>query len=389
MSCLLVLVLGVACALPSALPGAERAPFPRGVIVGARAAGMGNAFTAVANDSTAIWWNPGGVAMINGPAGNYYPEIALSWGTKSVTRSNKITTEVDTLPQFASIIMPIPNGGDAENPKSWSLATGLSFHNFFEQDLGLDIVDRTDQFWRFSGLISFEQRLKESGWWSQYGIGLTLDYGIRKFDQSVPPPPPLTPYLNVKDQTKGFGASIGVLVSIYKEPGRIDWKAGITYHSSINASNETVDGFSGAKFPAVLMFGVSREYLFGGIDQLQALLLSGNVELDGWGQVIGESGFNSKSIGFGAEYRRQMHDSMQTQNTLLGTFFLAARAGLQYRFARTIDYPNFPTINEPGSVIPTIGGGVVWNKFQLDLALNLGRSDLGEFGGVVSADYTF
>jgi hypothetical protein len=33
---------------------------------GARADGMGRAFTAVANDANAIWWNPGGLAFIRG-----------------------------------------------------------------------------------------------------------------------------------------------------------------------------------------------------------------------------------------------------------------------------------------------------------------------------------
>lgn len=381
MALLLLAALGVGV---SRLAAAERAPFPRGVIVGARAAGMGNGFAAVANDSTAIWWNPGGVAMINGPAGSFLPEIALSWGTKSVTRNNKITTQIDSLPQFVSVTMPLPVG------TNWSLATGLSFHKFFEQDLGLTLVDRTDEFWRISGLISFEHRVKDTpGWFTTYGLGLTIDYGIRRFDQSVPPPPPLTPYVSVKDSTKGIGASFGALVSVYRIPGQLDWKVGLTYHSPINASNSTVDGFSGAKFPAVLLFGVSREMLFGGVNQLQALLLTGNVELAGWSQVIGESGFDSKSFGIGAEYRRQMHDSSQENAAMLGTFFLSARAGLQYRLARTIDYPNFPTIDEPNSIIPTVGVGAIWNKFQLDLALNLGRSDLGEFGGVVSADYTF
>jgi hypothetical protein len=33
---------------------------------GARADGMGRAFTAVANDANAIWWNPGGLAFVRG-----------------------------------------------------------------------------------------------------------------------------------------------------------------------------------------------------------------------------------------------------------------------------------------------------------------------------------
>ena len=33
--------------------------------VGARASGMGDAYTAVAEDASATWWNPAGLAFIN------------------------------------------------------------------------------------------------------------------------------------------------------------------------------------------------------------------------------------------------------------------------------------------------------------------------------------
>src|SRR2546427_13190569 len=41
---------------------AVRAPAQISEAVGIRAQGMGGAFTAVADDATAAWWNPGGLA---------------------------------------------------------------------------------------------------------------------------------------------------------------------------------------------------------------------------------------------------------------------------------------------------------------------------------------
>jgi hypothetical protein len=47
---------------------------------GSRALGMGGAFVAVANDSSAIWWNPGGLA--DGPFFN----LSTAWTTSEVDR---------------------------------------------------------------------------------------------------------------------------------------------------------------------------------------------------------------------------------------------------------------------------------------------------------------
>jgi hypothetical protein len=45
--------------------GTTAADFLR-IPVGARATGMGNAFTALVNDATSIYWNPGGLAQVQG-----------------------------------------------------------------------------------------------------------------------------------------------------------------------------------------------------------------------------------------------------------------------------------------------------------------------------------
>lgn len=72
--------------------GTTAAPF-LSVEVGARAIGMGGAFVALANDATALYWNPAGIARLNGVgvtlnhanwlAGTYfdYAGVALSLGS--------------------------------------------------------------------------------------------------------------------------------------------------------------------------------------------------------------------------------------------------------------------------------------------------------------------
>src|SRR5437870_3565702 len=71
LSCVLTaLLIGVASLILA--PAAARAQTTD--VIGIRAQGMGGAFTAVADDATAWWWNPGGLA--GGPFLNGLIEFA-------------------------------------------------------------------------------------------------------------------------------------------------------------------------------------------------------------------------------------------------------------------------------------------------------------------------
>jgi len=67
MKCMKLIMALAICALT--LPGAAGAQFLK-IGVGARGNGMAGAFSAVANDVTAMYWNPAGIADINGMAAN-------------------------------------------------------------------------------------------------------------------------------------------------------------------------------------------------------------------------------------------------------------------------------------------------------------------------------
>lgn len=79
--------------------------------VGTRAQGMGGAFVAVANDSTATWWNPAGTAagpFVDFTAGIARPVDAGSWGiamTTPVVGASYYRLET------AGIRSPAPTGG--------------------------------------------------------------------------------------------------------------------------------------------------------------------------------------------------------------------------------------------------------------------------------------
>lgn len=60
-----ILVLALVATVYAAGPGTTGANFLK-IGVGARAAAMGEAFTAVADDSTSLYWNPAGLARVQG-----------------------------------------------------------------------------------------------------------------------------------------------------------------------------------------------------------------------------------------------------------------------------------------------------------------------------------
>ncbi|HEY1584663.1 MAG TPA: hypothetical protein VGH63_03185, partial [Polyangia bacterium] len=64
----------------ASLHDARGAGLSRPNIVGARAIGMGGAFTAIADDPTAVWYNPAGTALY-GDNVFYVGEICSTAGT--------------------------------------------------------------------------------------------------------------------------------------------------------------------------------------------------------------------------------------------------------------------------------------------------------------------
>ena len=85
---------------------------------GARSEGMGEAFTAVADDVNALTWNPAGLALLKSPQVGYLRMLYLS--------------DIDY--NFGGIAVPLPDG---EN--TWGLGAGVvNLGTYFDSTLGLE-----------------------------------------------------------------------------------------------------------------------------------------------------------------------------------------------------------------------------------------------------------
>jgi len=99
---------------------------------GARALGMGNAFTAIADDATAAWWNPGGLAQLE------RPEISVVLDHRTVDASllqNGVDfsgSESATTLNFASVVVPF--GGSSQGARK---TVAVSYGSFINQTVNM------------------------------------------------------------------------------------------------------------------------------------------------------------------------------------------------------------------------------------------------------------
>jgi hypothetical protein len=116
--------------------------------VGNRALGMGGAFVAVAADSTATWWNPGGLAT--GP----YADISLGRGVTDLDRNETLPSRRDRVSWFAATAPAVgfsyyrlritdirgfgPTGQSSVNRQD--TRAGVSVRSFSARQFGLTVV---------------------------------------------------------------------------------------------------------------------------------------------------------------------------------------------------------------------------------------------------------
>lgn len=220
---------------------------------GARALSMSGAFTAVADDGSAVYYNPAGISQIDG--------TSLEAGIALISPEIRYTTpggatETSTKSAFGPSIFVTHRLTDR-------LSSGLGLYVPYARDaeLGDDLASgfpsqrskmvRTD----LSPVISYKAS-------DNVSIGGGLVIGYSQLDRSVPAGPVLR--INDKMDGTGFGGIVGVLWKVNDH-----LQTGATYRTGISIDHDgerimvaggvttTSNAQSEVRYPASLGFGIA------------------------------------------------------------------------------------------------------------------------------------
>lgn len=212
--------------------------------LGSQAVGMGSAFTAMAEDASAMYWNPSGIARTEGRHLyvnhlNWIADISVDYlGVIVPIRRGKIGLSASAVTMDEMEVTRYGNEETGETFKAGSYAFGLTY--------ALNLTDRFSI--GFSGKFIQEKIANSS---SQ---GLALDVGTL-FD---------TP----------FGFRLGTSISNFGPRIQItgeDLLVSVDIDERISGNNESVTGLlSTDKFelPLLLRIGVSDDVIFGNLMKL-------------------------------------------------------------------------------------------------------------------------
>ncbi len=165
----IILLLSTAQAFSQNKVGTTAAPF-LGIAAGPRAVGMGGAFTAVANDPSALYWNPAGISRTGKTAfllehTNYLVGTSFNFfaGVVAIDENDAIGLSVTDLDYGRSEVTTVsePNGtGETWSASDWAI--GLTYSR--------NLTDR------FS--IAGTGKMIMQNIWNESATGFAVDAGV-------------------------------------------------------------------------------------------------------------------------------------------------------------------------------------------------------------------
>jgi long-chain fatty acid transport protein len=189
---------------------------------GVRALGMGGAFTAVADDGSAVYYNPAGMGQIDGTlieAGTalIYPEIRYTMPNGAVEKSTK--SAVGPTLFITHRISDVFSAG-------LGIYTPYARVASFGDDLANGFASQRSKMVRTDLSLVISCKLGDN-----FSIGGGLITGYSQVDQSIP----AGPALRIKDKMDGvgYGGVIGLLWRVNEY-----LKAGVTYRTRMSVDND-------------------------------------------------------------------------------------------------------------------------------------------------------
>ena len=298
---------------------------------GARALAMGGAFTAIADDATAAWWNPAGLTQLERPEFSLVGQYR-TMDAETVQSGTPMSGTKDTLSaNFASAVFPI--GGKTEGARK---TVSLSYGTFM--DFNSEVASPPDNYQKFKGTLdnatlSFATELSPN---LSLGAGLTYLFG--GFNQSYGTGGSGT---STDNDITGYGASAGLL-----------WKAknfslGLMGRTSMRLRFGNSGETGILRYPYSLGIGAAykpTENFTAALD-VQYINLSA-LQVDAYGDIVQPR--------LGLEYLIITKD----QNVI------PLRIGAYYNPAGVLDRSG----SEVSGFAYTAGTGIVFKDFQIDLA---------------------
>jgi hypothetical protein len=238
--------------------------------VGARAQAMGNAYTAIANDASAMFWNVGGIAQLNQNEvifnhSTWLADIAYNYGG--------VIIPVSDLGNFGIGVMDIDYGEFEQTTESSPQGTGVKFS---AKSLAINISyarKLTDKFG-----IGFSGKYVEENIFNSRAIGMAVDVGF----QYETPFPGLTLGMSISN----FGTKM--------QMSGDDLLVKVDIDQTINGNNDQVNSrIETGRYDLPLLFRFGLAYKLLNTEENKLIIVSDALHPND----------NYESVNIGAEYQ--------------------------------------------------------------------------------------
>lgn len=354
---------------------------------GARAEGMGGAFIGLADDATALSWNPAGLTQLERPEASFV--FRQSFDTYKYTApGNKLTSSANHPAfNFGSIAYPMKL---MDKKFTVAIAYQNQIDNFlYTKDKDVFKEDQTGGINTISPGLAFQVMPALS-----VGASFNLWTGSSeyKYDDYVDP---LNSF-SYKDDFSGFNYQVGVLADLEQTGAKLPMRIGVSYRAPFEMTDKWKYGGSSTEykwaweFPMMLGFGISYrvgDNLTLAADyELRAFGKSKVKQIDDPSDPGGEFNLSSSKkdlnpIRVGAEYL-----------VITDNWVIPLRAG--FKTVPTL-FADTKSNGDVGSQVTgtaiSVGSGLIFKSFAIDLAVtrkafeakDLNADDKQEFSYII------